>query len=127
MSLPLDEIEEKTREASPGPWRFRSDGPNIHDTWQFSTPSAGRPVMSNLTTAKGLRPTDADAEFIANARQWVPDLVAALRVVEAENEKLRVLLRQTLPFVRCVNEPCECGRDLLHASCVAALAGGLTQ
>lgn len=56
----LDEIEARLSAATPGPW--------TRTQWEEEQPDV---------------PWDADAEFIAHAREDVPALVAVVRAVEA--------------------------------------------
>jgi hypothetical protein len=82
--LPLDQIEARAEAATPGPWEavrgFQGEefvGIRVDD----------RPNI--FTTIAEDTLTRADADFIAAARADVPVLVARVRALEAEVDRLR--------------------------------------
>lgn len=80
----LDEIERRCEAATPGPWRSFVEGRDHHSGDDFIRTAGlddGSPDMYvSLSTADGTQPAGpADLDFIAHARQDLPNLVAALR------------------------------------------------
>lgn len=76
--LDLDEIEARVAAATPGPWWAFSDGPESGDHWYVAS---GSEAVAHIHSDDG-RNEDArqpDAEFIAQARDDVPALVAEVR------------------------------------------------
>lgn len=77
-----DKAERLANAATPGPWE--RIGTSICD-WGDGTGTYSMEFLPNLFSE---RQTD-DAEFIAHARTAVPQLIAAVRELQAENEALR--------------------------------------
>ncbi len=82
----LEQIKARAAKATKGPWRVHS----VDDT---CVTSADHDICSTCSEAEAEREDgynieyermEADAEFIAHARQDIPDLIAAL---EAERER----------------------------------------
>jgi hypothetical protein len=68
----LDEIEARCDAASPGPWKYPYRGfPGVVGSKRGCLWTSGR--------HEGRVNHEADAEFIAHARQDVPDLIAEIR------------------------------------------------
>lgn len=77
----LDEIKKACDAATPGPWKI---DPKYRQVWA--------PRTGEYISTEAERPEDPEANFIANSRQWVPDLVAELERLRAENAELRSCL-----------------------------------
>lgn len=92
----LKAIEERAAKASPGPWRSMRDGNQYINTRYMPTArlvgasrvdGVVRPWNPHALLARGFTPDeyetarflDADADFIAHARDDIPYLLAALR------------------------------------------------
>lgn len=114
--------------VTPGPWTW--DGDTFSDAPEHKCPHGtqwtdhgpdlvrGNPdgstfeefdaddlvITSNGYDASGLEIKTADAEFIVNARDLVPELVSALKEAQATNERLCAELEQLRDG--CVGEPC---------------------
>lgn len=125
--LDLEAIEARARAATPGPWVPVAEDPACpfppeivrRRSWRISTPddadprSAGIPPQDrNLPIAvvdsehKGDREAWANRDFIAAARTDVPDLVAEVRRLAAENAALRTELEAGPPratWAACAN------------------------
>lgn len=104
----LDEIEKRTEAATPGPWDTANDWREcaIYSITQNNIYGVGvRVVQSGNQNNYGcFDPAiygrenkmhgvtyEHDARFIAHARQYVPELLAEVRRLKAENERLREL------------------------------------
>jgi hypothetical protein len=92
----LKQIEERAAKATDGPWRFEagpSDQPNCQDIYagDGNGPIAmTEPGVYPLGSKHGVGKTPlADAAFIAAAREDVPKLVAEVRRLSGEAERLR--------------------------------------
>lgn len=83
--MDLDAIEARATAATEGLWKRSAE--------QDDTPVVYRdhPAVSGAAQVVFMADwgTEADAEFAAHARQDVPALVARVRELEGENEKLR--------------------------------------
>ena len=82
----LDEIEARTNAATEGPWEWEGEAKGEWEIGANSLVPSRRPDDPVLYgygyDASGIEVSnDADAQFIAHARQDVPALVAALRAV----------------------------------------------
>lgn len=87
----LDEIDARANAATPGRWYseesdtmwqlFAEQNPEWHPYQLIKAPKKDTPYAEYW-------PTKADAEFITNARQDVPDLVAYARELKAKVETL---------------------------------------
>ena len=78
----LNEIKNRCDAASCGPWQ------TMHDPWerQLSVLAPVVGLVANVVTIGGrLRGQMDDADFIAHARQDVPDLLAEIDRLRAEN------------------------------------------
>lgn len=76
-TLNLDEIEKACAAATAGRWLYANEPQRDIITGQL-----GHYVLRDGTIAKVLDP--ADARFIASARQWVPELVAEVRLLREQ-------------------------------------------
>jgi hypothetical protein len=89
-TIDLEAVEARANAATPGPW-WVSEGADDYGTDVFAMPEARDPLGNFVCrTGKGFL-YDAgttDAEFIAYAREDVPALVAAVRALEGECERL---------------------------------------
>lgn len=87
----LAEIAARADAATAGPWR-----PSKRDDFYGVVRDMGRPrcvaVLSNPMTE--MYQLALDAEFIANARDDVPKLVAEVRRLRDENEQLETLMAE---------------------------------
>lgn len=85
----LDKIEGRANAATEGKWTVGRDGP-------FPEVRAGilRHRIDFSFAPGGRAQADVDAEFIAHAREDVPQLVAALRAVQEISTNLRGYARQ---------------------------------
>lgn len=77
----LNAIKERAAKATPGNWHVTLDDP-YDRTYVLG---AFNNEVSVIADIKG----DADAEFIANAREDVPALVAEVERLQQENESLK--------------------------------------
>lgn len=75
----LDAVEARARAATEGPW-FQGRAEKIHES-TCEVYTRREPEDEGSVDAFPRAYHDADAEFIAHARQDVPALVAALRAV----------------------------------------------
>ena len=93
----LKEIEDRTNAATPGPWDM--DGSGVY--------GAGE---TEVVTFTDYLPIGDDADFIAYARQDIPDLIAEVRRLreelnqsQSDNNMLRIRLAAALdepsPFI----------------------------
>ncbi len=78
----LAAIRERAEKATPGPWQLRTYVGDPDDPKEVGI-SAG-PLAESLVTGDGFLPVQADAEFIAAAREEVPALLAHIEAVEAD-------------------------------------------
>lgn len=96
----LDTIQARANAAHPGPWEWERWAFKSQSRWynlQHSQTFDGKPpgllnqmhAWVLLKTLEGWGPTDADAAFIAAAREDVPALVAEVRRLRAEVERSR--------------------------------------
>lgn len=108
-ALDLDAIEARAAAVYPGPWRagtLEAEGKVwAHDPEALGGPSCGERCV--FIANKHFEHT-ANREFIAHARQDVPDLVARVRELEAQLAATEAEARVSL--------------DALHARCDAAEA-----
>jgi hypothetical protein len=91
----LAEIRDRAQAATPGPWRTHDT--YVHDGGYCMTvlsgdgnstePRAWLPTFSNATGSPMARNVEADAEFMAAARQDVPELLAEVDRLTAELAK----------------------------------------
>lgn len=86
--MDLEAIETRTNAATQGPWKRSAEQDDTPVVYRNHTAVAGAAEVI-FTADWG---TEADAEFAAHARQDVPDLVARVRELEEENQKLRDVL-----------------------------------
>ena len=98
--LDLDAIRARADAATPGPWVAEAyvygdpeDGYGPPQDWQIKTAGwtkhAGSVIVSHQPYEGGGVNEEADAEFIAHARQDVPDLLAELARLRAANAELQ--------------------------------------
>lgn len=83
----LAEIEARTWAATQGPWRWHWRRDDSH--WPgsiFAEPRTGHAYAVAMCPRYGKESFEADAEFIAHARQDIPDLIAELRKAWEEIE-----------------------------------------
>lgn len=83
----LAEIKARAEKATPGPWFLRDEGTFGEVLVQYRT----EPHGFRFPVARAVRSTPGyaeSAEFIAHARQDVPDLVAEVERLREENEEL---------------------------------------
>lgn len=100
-----DEIRKACEAATPGPWE---EG----DHWVFVMPEVTSASLRDVLKVPAGGNGNANAAFIAGAREWVPALLD-------ENEKLREALRYfARPLHQCGYPTC------IHARVRALLAEG---
>ncbi len=87
----LNEIEERAAKATPGPWFHNKSGSIIYPV-QGDTNGHQLIQASNSYYDPGW---SIDADFIANARTDVPDLLAEVERLTAENARLRAMAQDT--------------------------------
>lgn len=113
-SLDLEAIEARANAATEGPWE--ADNTEVMQHW--SRPEPWQPIATNEVacmaycyggSARGIE-NEADAEFIAHAREDVPALIAEVRRLRAAVESVLALH----PW-RCqgceTSEPEHCGPE----------------
>ncbi|MFZ7945721.1 hypothetical protein [Neobacillus sp. 19] len=99
----LAEIRKRAEAATPGPWvweKFALD----EDDWDTEMPWLGNATESVMDfgdceqyyPTQGTPPNDADAEFIAHARQDVPKLLAEVARLNRKNNLYRKALRSAV-------------------------------
>ena len=78
----LDQIQARADAATAGPWQARTAGTANGDHWYIC---GTEEAIAYVSAQDGINEDqrEPDAEFIAQAREDVPKLVAALRAVEA--------------------------------------------
>lgn len=96
----LDEIEEIVNAATPGPWgvfhaqkrqQLRDESPGF---WVMEMAPDGAAFGLTFGDAEF---SEEDADFIASARQDVPDLVAEVRRLRLENRELALKVCERMP------------------------------
>ena len=111
----LEAIRQRAAKATVGPWRW--DNGNDRDA-TMPVLKSGDDVVMDFGDAEpyypteGIPPEEADAEFIANARQDIPALLALLdrksSIITAQREELRQqdrsMARQAARHQRQVDE-----------------------
>ncbi|GHH77258.1 hypothetical protein GCM10017772_37790 [Promicromonospora soli] len=84
----LDAIEARCKAASPGPWKSFIEGRDHRsgdDFIQVGDDADGPDMYVSRHTSSGLRPASAqDLDFIAAARQDIPDLLAELKRLRSQ-------------------------------------------
>ena len=82
----IDEIKARVEKATPGPWSVWPDEEDDgYDTFSVLDSEDGRLGLSGFYGRNALE----NAEFIAHARQDIPDLLEALTAANAEIERLK--------------------------------------
>ncbi|MEU3020065.1 hypothetical protein ABZ635_22020 [Nocardiopsis sp. NPDC007018] len=84
--MDLDAIEARANEATEGPWSAEI---HYHRATGEPVLFEVHPVAELEGNGDGGTVTAADAEFVAAARMDVPALVARVRELEAENQRMR--------------------------------------
>jgi hypothetical protein len=77
----LKTIEARASAASPGPWMRNG---KTDAGWRIDDSDPEKVGMWMLLNPVGIVPKDANADFIAEAREDVPRLVAEIRRLKAE-------------------------------------------
>lgn len=91
--IDLDELEQLAKAATPGPWVANNWG----RVWHTPNPDSKRLVCDTMrNTVKNPKSWRANARLIAAMRNAVPELIARVRGLEAENADLRNQLRDAL-------------------------------
>jgi hypothetical protein len=75
----LEEIRERAEKATPGPWDI--DGSD-NQNWGIRSVAGDQPSIAPMAGYRS-KDTEADAEFIAHAREDVPALLARIEKLEA--------------------------------------------
>ncbi|MFF3867384.1 hypothetical protein [Micromonospora sp. NPDC001898] len=89
--LDLDAIRLREQAATSGPWTLRDGfGPLINGTTRFGriANAEHQTVIEEPYSGRDLGATQADAEFIAAARQDIPDLLAEVDRLHTENLRM---------------------------------------
>mgnify|MGYP003382515285 CR=1 FL=1 len=80
----LQQIEARCLAASPAPWRSMVEGRDHMSGDRFIMVGDGRQRESDLYVSRGLAPASvADQDFVACARQDIPNLIAEVRRLQA--------------------------------------------
>ena len=89
----LDAIEARAAKATKGPWETHlvDDTTIVSDNCEIGTTCDSSNTERDDGYNIEYERMEADADFIAHARQDIPDLLAALTAAKAENEVLRLL------------------------------------
>lgn len=111
--IDLDAIEARAAAATYGPWQH-----NQQWIWPRDAYAPGDPDAPDTRIPQ----TDADATFIAHARQDVPDLAAEVRRLSARLAEAEGLLRGALGAVARCESGGVCQSD--HEDIAAFLRGG---
>lgn len=94
--MDLDAIEARANAATEGPWKHYprpNSGPFAYQNEPFPIVYRDHPTAGvGLVILTADRGTEADVAFSAHARTDVPALVAWVRELEEENQKLRALV-----------------------------------
>lgn len=93
----VDEAEERAKKATPGPWKVW--GMQVMaDPKGTSNVEDRIPVADTHFVDTGGFARTFDADFIANAKQDVPALCAAVRELDAENARLKSDLKRATTY-----------------------------
>lgn len=119
----IEAIERACAKATPGPWRI-----DDYDMYVFAPDDS--PVASTFgecwqirghgAEVSGRRPVgsqDANGAFIAGARAWVPQLLARIAELEADNvglARVAAVQRERRQGYRSVGKCSECGRKAVR-------------
>lgn len=91
--IDLEELERLAAQATPGPWAANNWG----RVWYTSNHNSKRLVCDTMrNTVRNPKSWRANARLIAAMRNAVPELIARVRELEAENADLRNQLRDAL-------------------------------
>jgi hypothetical protein len=93
----LDEIEARANAATPGPWGFSRDEKRylLDETTDVVGEVAPGSTGAAITVFAVATGALEDADFIASARTDVPALIARVRELEAECERLKTFAAQS--------------------------------
>jgi hypothetical protein len=83
--IELSAIEERCNKATPGPWTYIPDWGDVV--------SCAEESMCHIADIPTLDDRPDDMEFIANARADIPALIAEIRRLRAEIDKLKANTR----------------------------------
>ena len=106
----IAEIRQREQQATKGPWYVEHDadcreyGPIIEFPWGLVGPTnVGAATMGEdykqrygHKVSEISELTENDAQFLAHARQDIPDLLAEVRRLQAERDRLREALTESL-------------------------------
>jgi len=90
----LAEIEALAKGVTPGPWEPASgatyeDGKPVITDWFVRRPDDDVAIAADILDPETIKPSEANAKFIARARTAVPGLLAHIRAQDAELARLR--------------------------------------
>jgi hypothetical protein len=89
----LAEIEALAKGVTPGPWEPASgatyeDGKPVITEWFVRRPDDDVAIAADILDPETIKPSEANAKFIARARTAVPGLLAHIRAQDAELARL---------------------------------------
>ena len=93
MSVDLDKLERLAKNATPGPWANVGIG-MIRKIKPDTFIAECTPMLTR--SVKKLRQCMANADYIVAACNSLPDLIAELKAVRAENAELKNQLREAM-------------------------------
>lgn len=99
----LREIQERESVASPGPWVWRGNSDTLHTLHDKGEYQYGKTVLAptyDYDSGTGIQAAEADEDFIANAREDIPWLIALLHEREDEMAKLATLRDAVVSLLR---------------------------
>lgn len=89
----IAEIERRAGAAAPGPWVVRNC---THLYAECKMVKSADDISRYKRVCKVYSPSENTAEFIANSRTDIPALIAALRAVTEQRDRLRTTLAELL-------------------------------
>ena len=104
----LQEIKERAEKATPGPWKVYQDAISTSIGTEFIHPQLNGPMpvitdAYHVGGAINIYIDDADAEFIAHARQDVPALIAEIErlrsVIWRISDRYDISINETKEFL----------------------------
>ena len=114
----IEDIRASCEAATPGPWAVYNRSSDGADD-----PYLGYDIepLEGSWLGRGMFAKQTDAAFIVNARQDIPDLLAALAEKDAEIERLEADRRRLIGFRHCP----QCGEWLIDIDYGDGRIGGM--